>query len=254
MITHFSNIELQTLSTEGVKQIYADILQFPIVKQAETYIQFQITPFTTISFKEVLEPIVPTHFAFQVPYSLFDEIGLSLIQSGVQILKDKQGEKITHHSPISKALYFKDGDGNILEIISHEYVQEDVLQKNGPLQVMYVREVGFPVPSVPMFREWLKNTLQMKTIHDQDIFNFVIAGTAHAVVVKEGRPWIPIDMRALMPTMSITFGTPDLEFIQKVQKKESTLHFKQYSYSITLKHTPEFLDSIPKYLHLPLSL
>jgi hypothetical protein len=78
---------------------------------------------------------------------------LWLIQSGVQILKNKQGEKITHHSSISKAVYFKDSDGNILEIISHEYVQEKVLQKNGPLQVMYVREVGFPVPSVPMFRE-----------------------------------------------------------------------------------------------------
>jgi hypothetical protein len=38
MITHFSNIELQTLSIEGVKQVYADILQFPIVKQTETYI------------------------------------------------------------------------------------------------------------------------------------------------------------------------------------------------------------------------
>ncbi|CAG9614587.1 hypothetical protein BACCIP111899_03820 [Bacillus rhizoplanae] len=254
MITHFSNIELQTLSIEGVKQIYTDILQFPIAKQTETYIQFQITHFTTISFKEVLEPIVPTHFAFQVPYSLFDEIALWLIQSGVQILKDKQGEKITNHSPVSKAVYFKDGDGNILEIISHEYVQEDVLQKNGPLHIMYVREVGFPVPFVSLFREWLKNTLHMKTMHDQDIFNFVMGGTVHAVVVKEGRPWIPIDMRALMPTMSITFGTPDIEFIQKVHKKENTLHFKQHSYSITLKHTPEFLSSIPKQLHLPLSL
>ncbi|MDC2864237.1 VOC family protein [Bacillus sp. BP-3] len=254
MITHFADIELQTLSIEGVKQVYADILQFSIAKQTETYIQFQVTPFTTISFKEILEPIAPTHFAFQVPYSLFDEIALWLTQSGVQILKDKQGEKVTHHSKVSKAVYFKDSDGNILEIISHEYVQEDVLQRNGPLQVMYVREVGFPVPSVPMFRKWLKHTLQMKTMHDQDIFNFVIGGTAHAVVVKEGRPWIPIDMRALMPTMNITFGTPDLEFIQNVNSKDHTLYFKKHSYTITLKHVPEFLHAIPKQLHLPLSL
>ncbi|MDP7978088.1 VOC family protein [Bacillus sp. WLY-B-L8] len=253
MITHFADIELQTLSIEGVKQVYADILQFPIAKQTETFIRFQVTHFTTISFKEILEPIVPTHFAFQVPYSLFDEIALWLTQSGVQILKDKQGEKVTYHSKVSKAVYFKDSDGNILEIISHEYVQEEVLQRNGPLQVMYVREVGFPVPSVPMFREWLKNTLQMKTMHDQDIFNFVIGGTAHAVVVKEGRPWIPIDMGALMPKMNITFGTPDLEFIQNVNKKEDTIQFVQHSYSITLKYTPEFLTTIPNQLHLPLS-
>lgn len=254
MITHFSNIELQTLSIEGTKQVYADILQFPIAKQTETYIQFQITPFTTISFQEILEPIVPNHFAFQVPYSLFDEIASWLMQSGVHILKDKQGEKVTHHSDVSKAVYFKDGDGNILEIISHEYIKEEILQKNGPLQVMYVREVGFPVPSVPIFREWLKNTLQMKTMHDQDLFNFVIGGTAHAVVVKEGRPWIPINMRALIPKMNITFGTPDLEFIQNVNKRENAVHFMKHSYSIKLKHTPDFSHAIPKQLHLPLSL
>ncbi|MEH7464016.1 hypothetical protein V7166_18570 [Bacillus thuringiensis] len=102
--------------------------------------------------------------------------------------------------------------------------------------------------------EWLKHTLQMKTMHDQDIFNFVIGGTAHAVVVKEGRPWVPIDMSALMPKMSITFGTPDIEFIQNVNKKEDTLQFMQHSYSITLKYTPEFVSTIPKQLHLPLSL
>lgn len=259
MITHFKDIELQTLSIEGAKQVYADILQFPIVRQTETYIQFRITPFTTISFIEVLEPITPNHFAFQVPTSSFEEVAAWLMKSGVHILKDREGKLVIYHSAVSKAVYFKDSDGNLLEIIARDYVNEEVLMKNGPLQVMYVREVGFPISHVSTFREWLKRTFHMKTTQDNDIFNFVIGGTAHTIVVKEGRPWIPIDMKALSPKMKVTFGTPDLMFMKELRGNEDAtvvgngVIFQQYSYSLTVEHTPEFSEDIPKKLNLPLA-
>ncbi|MEC2258717.1 glyoxalase/bleomycin resistance/dioxygenase family protein, partial [Bacillus cereus] len=69
MITHISDIKLQTVSIEGVKQVYKDILSFPIKKETTSFIQFEVTPYTTISFQEVYEPIAPAHFAFEIPYS-----------------------------------------------------------------------------------------------------------------------------------------------------------------------------------------
>ncbi len=33
MITHISDIKLQTVSIEGVKQVYRDVLSFPIKKK-----------------------------------------------------------------------------------------------------------------------------------------------------------------------------------------------------------------------------
>ncbi|MCG3005284.1 hypothetical protein KZ291_32405, partial [Escherichia coli] len=48
----------------------------------------------------------------------------------------------------------------------------------------------------------------MKTDEDDDYFNFVIGGTAYAVVVSEKRPWIPIAMKALPPNIKVTLGTP----------------------------------------------
>ena len=33
----------------------------------------------------------------------------------------------------------KDGDGNLLEIIAHSYVKEDVLVPQSPLNILYVR-------------------------------------------------------------------------------------------------------------------
>ncbi|PFD32496.1 glyoxalase/bleomycin resistance/dioxygenase family protein [Bacillus cereus] len=265
MITHISDLELQTLSLEGVKQVYQDILCFPIKNETESFVQFQITPYTTISFREVLEPITPAHFAFQVPMSIFQNIVTWLLQSGIQILKNKNGDFIIHNTKQSRSLYFKDGDGNILEIISHDYLKEGILNPVGKLQVIYLREIGLPVESVPVFRDWLKQTLQMKMLEDQDIFNLVIGGTAHAVVVSKGRPWIPIGMRALPPKMHISFGTTSLSFLKEIQdnlfqsnvkfhSNTNEISFIREGYSFSVHLTENFKADIPKKLKLPLSI
>lgn len=87
MITHISDIKLQTVSIEGVKQVYRDVLSFPIKKETASYIQFEVTPYTTISFQEVYEPIAPAHFAFEISYSKFHETAKWLEKSGLLIVK-----------------------------------------------------------------------------------------------------------------------------------------------------------------------
>ena len=95
-------------------------------------------------------------------------------------MKWKDGNTIGEENGLFN-LYFKDGDGNLLEIIAHSYVKEDVLVPHSPLNVLYVREIGLPVKSVPVFTQWLKSNLDMKAMEDGDIFNFVIGGTAYIV-------------------------------------------------------------------------
>ncbi|MBT2674543.1 hypothetical protein J7E95_27800 [Streptomyces sp. ISL-14] len=109
MITHFADLELLTVSIEGVKQCYAKRLQFPILSESKDFIQFQLTPFTTLSFKEAFEPISPAHFAFQVPYSHFDEVAAFVQQSGLLVLSQEQGQYIDETNG-RKNLYFRDGD------------------------------------------------------------------------------------------------------------------------------------------------
>ncbi|MDP1420491.1 glyoxalase/bleomycin resistance/dioxygenase family protein [Peribacillus simplex] len=257
MITHFADLELLTVSIEGVKQCYAKRLQFPILTESKDFIQFQLTPFTTLSFKEAFEPISPAHFAFQVPYSHFDEVVSFVQQSGLLVLSQEQGQYIDETNG-RKNLYFRDGDGNLLEIIAHDYVNEDELKASGMLQVLYLREIGFPVDSVPILREWLKSHFGMKTEQDQDIFNFVISGTAHAIVVSKQRPWIPIAMKALPPKMAVTFGTPNKKFINDLSKQMDHTFLddskKQFlskdSYSFYIEHTPEFSAAMVENLNL----
>lgn len=264
MITHISDIKLQTVSIEGVKQIYKDILSFPIKKETASYIQFEVTPYTTISFQEVYEPIAPAHFAFEIPYSKFYETARWLEGSGLFIVKWKDGHTIDEESGRFN-LYFKDGDGNLLEIIAHSYVQEKVLVPHSPLNILYVREIGLPVKSVPVFTEWLKSNLDMETKEDGDIFNFVIGGTAYIIATWWQRPWIPIAMKALPPKVHVSLGTSDHVFLQKIQNnfkknsvpfqcKHNEVSFIEQGYSFSIVHTPEFHSNIPSKLNLPLSI
>ena len=157
------------------------------------------------------EPIAPAHFAFEIPYSKFHETARWLEESGLLVVKWKDGHIIDEEDGRFN-LYFKDGDGNLLEIIAHSYVKEDVLVPQSPLNILYVREIGLPVKSVPVFTEWLKSNLNMKTMEDGDIFNFVIGGTAYIVATWWQRPWIPIAMKALPPKVHVSFGTPNPAF------------------------------------------
>ncbi|PFX65632.1 glyoxalase/bleomycin resistance/dioxygenase family protein [Bacillus toyonensis] len=264
MITHISDIKLQTVSIEGVKQVYRDILSFPIKKETASFIQFEVTPYTTISFQEVYEPIAPAHFAFEIPYSKFQETANWLEGSGLLIVKWKDGHTIDEESGRFN-LYFKDGDGNLLEIIAHSYINEEVLVSHSPLNVLYVREIGLPVKSVPVFTEWLKSNLNMKTMEDGDIFNFVIGGTAYIVATWWQRAWIPITMKALPPKVHVSFGTPDQAFLQRIQNnlkknsvpyecKHNEVLFIEQGYTFTVLYTPEFRSDIASKLHLPLSI
>ncbi|CAG7624779.1 hypothetical protein ACFQI7_03640 [Paenibacillus allorhizosphaerae] len=186
VITHFAELELNTVSIEGVKQVYRNQLGFPVVDESGGFIRFQPTPHVTLTFREVYEPISPAHIAFEVPYSQFDAVVRVIRNQMLLIARWADGREV-HSFEGGKNIYFRDGDGHLLEIISHSYIREDVLAPHGALNVIYLREVGFPADDVTGFREWLKSTLHLRTKEESDTFNFVVGGTAHAIVSSVGR-------------------------------------------------------------------
>lgn len=242
--------------------MYHDLLRFPVVSESEYEIRFQPTDHFTLSFEEANEPLSPAHFAFEVPYSDFESCAAYIRDAGIPILKWPDGSEVSGFDDSGKSIYFRDGDGNLVEIISHPYIKDGVLAPCGALKVLYLREVGFPVDDAVGFREWFKERLQMKTGEESDTFNFVIGGLAHSVVVSTRRKWIPIAMMALPPKMQVTFGVAEAGFIDYVRaslKAEeivletgSELHFRKNGYSFCLSLTN--LDkNIPALLNLPYS-
>ncbi|WP_088105522.1 VOC family protein [Halalkalibacter urbisdiaboli] len=260
MITHFSGITIPTVSIQHVRQVYAELLRFPIMDEFQQEITFQITECCTLTFVEKNQPITPVHFAIQVSFSTFYETVRFIEDSGLLVLNWPDGHTVDKQKGRVN-LYFRDGDGNLLEIIAHDYINEQVVLPYGPLNALYIREIGFPVSNVSNFRDWLHTVLEMKTSGPaQDTFNFVISGTAHAVVSWEGRPWIPIAMKALPSTIHVSLATNNPTFINKVKRKlrhredlysDDVLSFEKSGYSFSLKYAPVYSVEKLKALNLP---
>jgi len=218
MITHFAGLTLNTVSIQGVKQFYHHQLGFPIQSSSKHTITFLPTPDLTLMFEEVLEPLSPSHFAFEVPYSQFDVLVDQLQARGITLLTWPDGEAVKAFET-GVNVYFRDGDGNLLEFIAHHYVKEEAIVPSGDWQILYMREIGMPVDDVPELTKWMRETLQMSVRDESDWFNFVIGGTAHAVVVSTQRRWIPIQMVALPPQMTVSWGVSNWDHLAPMKEQ-----------------------------------
>ncbi|NOU96776.1 glyoxalase/bleomycin resistance/dioxygenase family protein [Paenibacillus sp. LMG 31456] len=261
MITHFAQLQLNTVSLQGVKQFYHDQLRFPIIHESDNEIHFQPTDSFSLSFKEVAEPLAPAHLAFEIPDSEFENVVSWLQKERISLLKWSDG-RIIDNFETGRNVYFRDGDGNLLEIISHHYIQEGILPPSGALNILYLREIGFPVENVIEFREMLVKILNFKLDKVSDIFAFAIGGTAHCVIPSKKRKWIPISMSALPPTMEVGFGVTDIHFINEVKARldeqnisyewNGGLYFKinEYSFCLSITNFPKEAHHL---LNLPFS-
>lgn len=260
MITHFAKFELNTVSIQGVKQFYGNQLQFPVSFESLDEIHLQPSEHFTLIFKEANGSLNPVHFAFEVPFTAFDDVVNFLQAAGVTLLHWPDGRRVDEFETGSN-VYFRDGDGNLLEIIAHTYVQEGVLPPSGYLKILYLREVGFPVDDVIAYRKLLVELFDFKLDTVQDNFTFAIGGTAHVVVASRNRKWLPIAMTALQPAMDVTFGVPSAQVIDRIRnhlegksipytQANDRLHFKIGEYSFHLQVTA-FPENVPALLQLP---
>jgi catechol 2,3-dioxygenase-like lactoylglutathione lyase family enzyme len=227
MITHFADFRLHTVSLNGVRQFYNERLGFPVAFESDKEIRFQVARDTTLTFAEAYEPVAPAHFAFEVPYSAFSDVVAHMKkEAGIPLLRWPDGREIDEFDESGAGInvYFRDGDGHLLELIAHRYVREDVLPPCGPLKVMYLREVGFPVDDVSGLREWMSRKFGMKLSKVYDDFTFAIGGTAHAIVVSKQRRWIPIGMFSLPPRMTVTFGVSGRDTLARIRESMDGEH------------------------------
>lgn len=258
MITHFAGLKLKTVSIQGVKQFYHGVLHFPVARESEVEIVFQPTPDFTLTFEEAFEPIAPVHLAFEVASSQF-ESAIRKLSEQIPLLKWPNGEAIDHFDS-GVNVYFKDGDGHLLEFIAHHDLREGVLAPSGTFGILYLREVGLPVEDPVAARLWMKQSLGLSIAKESEEFAFVIGGTAHAVVVSTKRKWIPISMYALAPSMEITYGVSDESYVDQIRSSldrrmivadnDEGLIFRMYGYRIRMKIT-SFPKDIAVRLNLP---
>lgn len=113
---HIESITIYSAALEATRNFYRDTLEFPILKESETYFTLQIGS-TVFTFRQASLGDTPFyHFAFDVPSNQFEQ-AKNWIKERVSLLKNEGHDEVYFPSIDAKSIYFEDPSGNIVEWI-----------------------------------------------------------------------------------------------------------------------------------------
>ncbi|MGZ7440450.1 VOC family protein [Paenibacillus sp. TH7-28] len=179
---------MKTNKFSELKSFYRDVLRFPILEETNT--SFSVDAGETVVIYESGDLHTFYHYAFFVNKAHFDRI-LEKIVEHSPLLADETGQtEFMSGVWKRKQVYFKDAQGNILEILP---TGEELSAEKTWVRV---QEFGVPVDNLD---EFISEVNQISNIFPKNSDHFCFYGDESGVLVlvKEGRPWFPTDLPAI---------------------------------------------------------
>jgi catechol 2,3-dioxygenase-like lactoylglutathione lyase family enzyme len=143
----------------------------------------------------VLEPgsWSPQHIAFRIPSAGYAD-ALAWLGSRAALLTGADGRpEFAFPDWNADAMYFRDPDGNVLELIAHHDLPEPYVPPFAPGTMLGVCEVGVPVDDVGRFLADLERRTGVRRWSGDGV-TFAAAGDKRGslIVVPRGRSWHPL--------------------------------------------------------------
>jgi hypothetical protein len=135
----------------------------------------------------------PQHIAFRIPSAAYAD-ALAWLGSCVALLPAAGGgHEFAFPDWNADAMYFRDPDGNVLELLAHHDLPEPYDPPFGPGTMLGVCEVGVPVDDMGAFLVWLEGRTGARRWSGDGV-TFAAAGDKRGslIVVPRGRPWHPV--------------------------------------------------------------
>ncbi len=203
--------ELVSADLGGQRQFYAGVLGLPVSGDAD---RLEVTVgLTRLVFRAGERPPGPYHLAFDVPEHRFGE-ATAWLRERAPLLHDAGQETFFSEHWNAHMLYFRDADGNILELIGRH-----TLPRPGHAGLLVnVSEVGVAAEDVPGALQTLHHVLgadlyrpevsRLDAPHTPPQ-TFAPAGTHGGllIVVQRGRPWFPTAQAAIPLPLKIVAQT-----------------------------------------------
>ena len=151
------------------------------------------------------------HFAFNIPSNKFQE-AYEWAKTKVDLLwlDDYKGHIADFKNWHAKSFYFKDPEGNILEMISRFDLNNNVDENFSASQINSVSEIGVVFP-VDTFDEDVKKMMKEYSLDyfdkQQPLEHFRAIGNDEGlfIVVPENRVWFSTDVEAKIFKTEVTF-------------------------------------------------
>ena len=143
----------------------------------------------------VLEPGAPSpqHVAVRIPSAAYAD-ALDWLGERTALLPNAEGGR-EHPFPDwnADAMYFRDPDGNVLELIAHHDLDDPYEPPFGPRDLLGIGEAGVPVDHLPTFLADLERRHGIRRWSGDGV-GFAAAGDKRGslIVVPRGRPWHPV--------------------------------------------------------------
>jgi catechol 2,3-dioxygenase-like lactoylglutathione lyase family enzyme len=153
-------------------------------------------------------PSSPQHFAARIPSAAYAD-ALAWLGARVELLADDDGgHAFAFPDWNADAAYFRDPDGNVVELIAHHDLPERYRPPFGSGTMLGVCEVGVPVDDVGAYLGSLERRKSVRRWSGDGV-SFAAAGDKRGslIVVRRGRVWYPTaDAEATAGPLRIDLG------------------------------------------------
>jgi catechol-2,3-dioxygenase len=191
-------IELLSDDLENTFQFYHQLLQLNVRKKNSDELTFEAGS-TLLSFKKSFNEKPQYHFAFNIPVNKIYE-ALEWVENKVDVITGDDHSKIIDFlNWNSKAFYFYDNNGNILEFIARydlKFETDDAFTSNS---IMSISEIGIVTDDVNATSEELKKQFNIDYFRTANPLNgFAPIGDDNGlfIVVETNRKWYLTDIPA----------------------------------------------------------
>jgi catechol-2,3-dioxygenase len=202
----FKQVILHSGDLDVQRHFYGQVCELPIIVDASSEFTVQ-TGTTHLTFVHVPnKPKGIYHLAFNVPENQLLAASVWLAERTSLV---KEGHMFEFVDWNAHAIYFRDGEGNIMEFIARHNLPNSA---DNPLdfdqtKILEVSEVGLVTPDVLGTVQELNSTLNLPTWRGVGSDNFTAVGDEQGllIVVNEGRPWMTTeDPAMLLPVEIVT--------------------------------------------------
>ncbi len=183
-------VRLASADIEAQRRLYLDTLGLEQLDAPPSTLALGVGQSTL-----VFEPggASPQHVAFRIPSAAYAD-AMAWLGARVELLTNTDGTPVFPFPDWNAdAMYFRDRDGNVLELIAHHDLPEPYEPPFRPGDLLAIGEVGVPVDDMPGFLSDVERRHGIRRWSGDGV-GFAAAGDKRGslIVVPRGRPWHPV--------------------------------------------------------------
>jgi catechol 2,3-dioxygenase-like lactoylglutathione lyase family enzyme len=213
-------LELELLSDDILKTevFYNEVLGLETIYKDSSSISFNAGS-TKLTFRPSINVKPVYHFAFDVPNNKLLE-AFDWIEKKTEIMYVIPPDKIADfYNWNAKSFYFYDNNGNILEFIARNDLDNATQKAFDGSSILSVSEIGLVSKNVVVQCDELFNKYGLTAYSKQPKLNkFIVLGTVTGlfILVEENRDWYPTDKKSKSFWTKIVFSNNEETQIMEV--------------------------------------